>query len=147
MVIDADQAENLAEQALAGGSTEALTAALAAFTGELLPEDRYAPWAEARREELSAMCDRVRLALAEAHLADGETELATEVALRAVAAAPAEERAHRVLIDAYLRQGLRRSRPCASTTCAGRRSTPNSAYGPARRPSSCICWRWTRPRP
>lgn len=54
------------------------------------------------------MCDRVRLALAEAHLADGETELATEVALRAVAAAPAEERAHRVLIDAYLRQGLRR---------------------------------------
>lgn len=33
------------------------------------------------------MCDRVRLALAEAHLADGETELATEVALRAVAAA------------------------------------------------------------
>ncbi|MFD3491429.1 ATP-binding protein [Streptomyces sp. NPDC058690] len=108
VVIDADQAENLAEQALAGGSTEALTAALAAFTGELLPEDRYAPWAEARREELSAMCDRVRLALAEAHLADGETELATEVALRAVAAAPAEERAHRVLIDAYLRQGLRR---------------------------------------
>ncbi|MCX5314064.1 AAA family ATPase [Streptomyces sp. NBC_00154] len=108
VVIDADQAANLAEQALTGGSTEALTAALAAFTGELLPEDRYAPWAEARREELSAMCDRVRLALAEAHLADGETELATEVALRAVAAAPAEERAHRVLIDAYLRQGLRR---------------------------------------
>ncbi|MFF3054778.1 ATP-binding protein [Streptomyces sp. NPDC057909] len=108
VVIDADQAANLAEQALAGGSTEALTAALAAFTGKLLPEDRYAPWAEARREELSAMCDRVRLALAEAHLADGETELATEVALRAVAAAPAEERAHRVLIDAYLRQGLRR---------------------------------------
>ncbi|MET7561067.1 AAA family ATPase [Streptomyces sp. NPDC005479] len=108
VVIDADQAEDLAEQALAGGSTEALAAALAAFTGELLPEDRYAPWAEARREELSAMCDRVRLALAEAHLADGETELATEVALRAVATAPAEERAHRVLIDAYLRQGLRR---------------------------------------
>ncbi|MGW3685092.1 ATP-binding protein [Streptomyces sp. NPDC005125] len=108
VVIDADQAENLAEQALTGGSTEALTAALAAFTGELLPEDRYATWAEARREELSAMCDRVRLALAEAHLADGETELATEVALRAMAAAPAEERAHRVLIDAYLRQGLRR---------------------------------------
>ncbi|WP_326631547.1 AAA family ATPase [Streptomyces sp. NBC_01762] len=108
VVIDADQAENLAERALASGSAEALTAALAAFTGELLPEDRYAPWAEARREELSAMCDRVRLALAEAHLADGETELATEVALRAVAAAPAEERAHRVLIDAYLHQGLRR---------------------------------------
>ncbi|MGW8885569.1 ATP-binding protein [Streptomyces sp. NPDC055749] len=108
VVIDADVAETLAERALAGGSAAALATALAAFTGELLPEDRYAPWAEVRREELSALRDRVRLALAEAHLAEGETELATEVALRALAAAPAEERAHRVLIDAYLHQGLRR---------------------------------------
>ncbi|THA69356.1 transcriptional regulator [Streptomyces sp. A0642] len=108
VVIDADTAETLAERALAGGSTAELTTALAAFTGELLPEDRYAPWAAIRREELSALRDRVRLALAEAHLAESETELATEVALRALAAAPAEERAHRVLIGAYLRQGLRR---------------------------------------
>ncbi|MFE7397236.1 ATP-binding protein [Streptomyces sp. NPDC057557] len=108
VVIDADHAESLAEQALAAGTAEELATALVAFTGELLPEDRYAPWAEARREQLSVLCDRVRLGLAEAHLADGETESATEVALRAVAAAPAEERAHRVLIDAYLRQGLRR---------------------------------------
>ncbi|WP_406388008.1 ATP-binding protein [Streptomyces sp. NBC_00887] len=108
VVIDADAAETLAERALAEGSTVALATALASFTGELLPEDRYATWAEVRREELSALRDRVRLALAEAHLAEGETELATEVALRALAAAPAEERAHRVLIDACLRQGLRR---------------------------------------
>ncbi|MFD4941192.1 ATP-binding protein [Streptomyces sp. NPDC058409] len=108
VVIDADHAESLAEHALGAGTAEELATALAAFTGELLPEDRYAPWAEARREQLSALCDRVRLALAEAHLTDGETESATEVALRAMAAAPAEERAHRVLIDAYLRQGLRR---------------------------------------
>lgn len=108
VVIDADVAEGLAESALSGGSAAALAAALAAFTGELLPEDRYAPWTAARREELSALRDRVRLALAEARLTEGETEAATEVALRALAAAPAEERAHRVLIDAYLRQGLRR---------------------------------------
>ncbi|MET7368157.1 AAA family ATPase [Streptomyces sp. NPDC005566] len=106
--IDADHAESLSERALESGLAGDLGVALAAFTGELLPEDRYAPWAEARRGQLSALCDRVRLALAEAHLADGETELATEVALRALAAAPAEERAHRILIDAYLRQGLRR---------------------------------------
>ncbi|MGW2656145.1 ATP-binding protein [Streptomyces sp. NPDC001478] len=108
VVIDADEAEVLAEQALADGATASLAAALAAFTGELLPEDRYAPWAEARRTLLDALRDRVRLALAEAHLADGENERATEVALRTLAAAPAEERAHRVLIEAYLRQGLRR---------------------------------------
>lgn len=108
VVIDADHAETLALRALAEGSADLLSTALAAFTGELLPEDRYAPWAEARREELSVLRDRVRLALAEARLADGETDLATEVALSVVAGSPAEERAHRVLIDAYLRQGLRR---------------------------------------
>lgn len=108
VVIDADEAEALAERALADGGTAQLTAALAAFTGEVLPEDRYAAWAEARRTEIAALRDRVRLALAEAHLADDENELATEVALRALAAAPAEERAHRVVIEACLRQGLRR---------------------------------------
>ncbi|MFI6647219.1 ATP-binding protein [Streptomyces sp. NPDC050529] len=108
VVIDADVAEALAERALAEGAAAPLAEALAAFTGELLPEDRYAPWADTRRKHLSTLRDRVRLTLAEAHLADGETELATEVALRALADTPAEERAHRVLIDAYLRQGLRR---------------------------------------
>lgn len=108
VVIDADEAEALAERALTGGGTKRLAAALAAFTGEVLPEDRYAAWAETRRTEIAALRDRVRLALAEAHLADDENELATEVALRALAAAPAEERAHRVVIEACLRQGLRR---------------------------------------
>ncbi|MEW1689630.1 ATP-binding protein [Streptomyces sp. NPDC091265] len=108
VVIDADEAEVLAERALAGGTTAELATALAAFTGELLPEDRYAAWAEARRTRLAALHDRVRLALAEAWLADGENESATEVALLALAAAPAEERAHRVVIEACLRQGLRR---------------------------------------
>ncbi|WP_392841734.1 BTAD domain-containing putative transcriptional regulator [Streptomyces sp. LN500] len=145
VVIDADQAETLAEEALAEGSAEALAAALAAFTGELLPEDRYAPWAEARREQLSALCDRVRIALAEAHLADGETELATEVALRAVAAAPAEERAHRVLIDAFLRQGLRRQAVRQYHLC---REALDAELGvrPGPPPSSCIFLPWTRPR-
>lgn len=108
VVIDADEAEALAERALAGGAAAQLATALAAFTGELLPEDRYAAWAAARRSRLAALHDRVRLALAEAWLADGENESATEVALHALAAAPAEERAHRVVIEACLRQGLRR---------------------------------------
>lgn len=108
VVIDADEAESLATHALTEGGTARLAAALAAFTGELLPEDRYAAWAEARRTQLAGLHDRVRLALAEAHLADGDNERATEVAQGALAAAPAEERAHRVVIGACLRQGLRR---------------------------------------
>ncbi|WP_326792161.1 AAA family ATPase [Streptomyces sp. NBC_00841] len=106
--IDADHAETLAERALVGGGTAELAAAVAAFTGELLPEDRYAPWAETRRERLSELCERVQLGLAEAYLADGETEPATDAAQLVLASTPAQERAHRVLIDAYLRQGLRR---------------------------------------
>ncbi|WP_143664524.1 hypothetical protein, partial [Streptomyces sp. NRRL B-24572] len=46
--IDADEAERQAVTALETGGTERLTEALAAFTGELLPEDRYAPWTRSR---------------------------------------------------------------------------------------------------
>ncbi|MCX5362123.1 AAA family ATPase [Streptomyces sp. NBC_00124] len=106
--IDADEAETLAERALRTGTTAHLAAALEAFTGELLPEHRYTPWVEARRERLDALRDSVRLTLAEAYLADGETERAAATARRILADSAAEERAHRVLIGAYLRQGMRR---------------------------------------
>ncbi|MEU2243568.1 AAA family ATPase [Streptomyces sp. NPDC018338] len=106
--IDADEAEALAEAALAHGGRAELAAALAAFTGELLPEDRYAPWAEPRRERLSALRERALLALAAAHLSAGAPEEAVPAAEQVLAAAPAEEEAHRVLIEAYVRQGLRR---------------------------------------
>ncbi|MET9676308.1 AAA family ATPase [Streptomyces sp. NPDC006482] len=106
--IDADEAETLAEAALAGGGRAELAAALEAFTGELLPEDRYAPWAQHRRERLSALRERTLLALAAAHLAAGSPEEAVPTAEQVLAAAPAEEEAHRILIEAYVRQGLRR---------------------------------------
>ncbi|MEU9706240.1 AAA family ATPase, partial [Streptomyces sp. NPDC047981] len=106
--IDADEAEALAETALAAGDRAALAAALDAFTGELLPEDRYAPWAEARRARLSDLRERALLALAEAHLTAGAPEEAVAAAERVLASSPAEESAHRLLIGAYLRQGLRR---------------------------------------
>ncbi|MFJ3667822.1 AAA family ATPase [Streptomyces sp. NPDC090106] len=106
--IDADRAESLAERALHSGATADLASALGAFTGELLPEHRYTPWVEARRERLDALGDSVRLALAEAYLADGAVQRAAATARRVLADSAAEERAHRVLIDAYLRQGMRR---------------------------------------
>ncbi|MFJ9828058.1 AAA family ATPase [Streptomyces sp. NPDC101160] len=106
--IDADEAEAGAEAALVHGGRAGLAAALDAFTGELLPEDRYAPWAEARRAHLAALRERTLLALAAAHLAAGAPEEAVPTAERVLAAAPAEEGAHRILIEAYLRQGLRR---------------------------------------
>ncbi|MFI6878088.1 ATP-binding protein [Streptomyces sp. NPDC050400] len=106
--IDADDAEAAARAALAGRDPGELAAALGLFTGELLPEDRYASWAQARREQLVALREEVLLALAAAHLAQGSLTEAVAVAEQVLAASPAEELAHRVVIDASLRQGLRR---------------------------------------
>ncbi|MFD4651905.1 ATP-binding protein [Streptomyces sp. NPDC058441] len=106
--IDADEAETAARAALTTGDAGHLAAALAMFTGELLPEDRYASWAQARREHLVALREEVQLALAAAHMAQGSHAEAVAVAEQVLAASPAEELAHRIVIDACLHQGLRR---------------------------------------
>ncbi|MCU1346232.1 MAG: transcriptional regulator, family [Acidimicrobiia bacterium] len=51
-VVDVVQFEELARRALAEQSTAIAAKALALYGGELLPEDRYEPWAESRREQL-----------------------------------------------------------------------------------------------
>ncbi|MFI6941394.1 AAA family ATPase [Streptomyces sp. NPDC050418] len=106
--IDADQVETSARHALDDGSVAHLTSALREFRGELLPEDRYAQWARARRDQLAALREEVLLALAAAHMAQGAPAEAVTAAEQVLAASPAEERAHCVLIDAFVRQGLRR---------------------------------------
>ncbi|MFD6150871.1 BTAD domain-containing putative transcriptional regulator [Streptomyces sp. NPDC060243] len=105
--VDADEAESAARAALRLGRMPELSAALGLFTGELLPEDRYAHWAAARRGQLALLRERLLLRLAEGHL-DAAPERAAAFAQQVLAASPAEELAHRVLIDALLRQGLRR---------------------------------------
>lgn len=108
VVIDTDEAEAAARSALDAREPEALSAALALFTGELLPEDRYADWARTRRERLTALRQEVLLALAAAHLAQGSPAEAAGAAERLLAAGPADEAAHRILMESYLRRGLRR---------------------------------------
>ncbi|MFE1953248.1 ATP-binding protein [Streptomyces sp. NPDC059524] len=106
--IDADEAETAARGALASRDPERLAAALELFTGELLPEDRYAHWAQARREQLTTLREEVLLALAAAHLAQGSHAAAVGAAEQVLALSPAEESAHRLLMEAYLGQDLRR---------------------------------------
>ncbi|MFD8572983.1 ATP-binding protein [Streptomyces sp. NPDC059639] len=106
--IDADEAEAAARAALTSRDPGQLAAALDLFTGEPLPEDRYANWAQARRDQLVALREEVLLALAAAHMAQGSLAEAATVAGRVLAAAPAEEGAHRILMEIHLRQGLRR---------------------------------------
>ncbi|MFE6761341.1 ATP-binding protein [Streptomyces sp. NPDC057689] len=106
--IDADRAEEQARAALAAGDVDVLREALERFSGELLPEDRYADWAEGRRSQLADLKERLLLALGDAHLRAGEPQEAVTLAERLLADNPAEELAHRLLIDAYTRLGLRR---------------------------------------
>ena len=50
--VDVDRFDELARAALAAGDATLARDALAAYGGELLPQDRYADWAERRREQL-----------------------------------------------------------------------------------------------
>ena len=109
--IDVDRAEEagLAALAAADKADDAdLARALALFTGDLLPEDRYEPWAEERRDQVAELRDRLRLRLATVRLAAGEPRDAVALAEQVLAGSPADESAHRIVIEAALRQGLRR---------------------------------------
>ncbi|MEU9115567.1 hypothetical protein AB0D04_28235 [Streptomyces sp. NPDC048483] len=116
--IDTEHAATLARQALAGGRGPELGAALAALTGELLPEDRYANWAEPARERLERLRVEVRGALARAACAPGGAEPRPEADAARVRLdwALALERSGRYedaagvlreALAAYERQGLR----------------------------------------
>src|SRR4030095_8144317 len=50
--VDVIQFEDLARRALEEENIVAAREALAIYNGELLPQDRYEPWAEERREQL-----------------------------------------------------------------------------------------------
>ncbi|MFI8931495.1 hypothetical protein ACIG3E_27950 [Streptomyces sp. NPDC053474] len=104
VLIDADRVETLADNALRCGGVPELTAAFEAFTGELLPEDRYAAWADARRTRLADLRAATGLALAERHLAESDPVRAATVARRVLDQAPADDRARRVLNEASRRR-------------------------------------------
>ncbi|MFG3105364.1 ATP-binding protein [Streptomyces tendae] len=106
--IDADHAQEAAQAALTVGDPDAIARALELFSGELLPEDRYADWAGVRRSELAVLREKLLLGLASAHLEAGAADEAVAVAEQVLATSPAEELAHQVLVDAFTRQGLRR---------------------------------------
>jgi len=93
LTIDAEVFEAQARAALREGDAEACARAADAYGGELLPDDRYADWAEAARERLQQL-----------HL-----ELLRRAGLwqRIVEASPTDEAAVRALMEAALAQGNR----------------------------------------
>ena len=126
---DVEAFEAAAAAAHATGDPSAYGTALDAFGGELLPEDRYEPWTEARRASLNDLHGVLCLELAERQPAQD----ALQTLQRALTVDPLLEPAHRALMHVYdalgrrqdalaqyqrLRAGLRRSleaEPAAET--------------------------------
>lgn len=93
LVVDVERFEAAAVGALAAGAGDLAAAEL--FTGELLPEDRYAEWTEPRREQVRALyVDLLGGA--------GRWEKILEIER-------SDERAHRALMERYLRSGNRQA--------------------------------------
>jgi predicted ATPase/DNA-binding SARP family transcriptional activator len=100
---DVDQFEERAAAAREDADPHAYEEALAAYGGELLPEDRYETWTESRRSSVRELHSTLCLELA--RLQAAEDALLT--LQRAIAAAPLHEPAHRALMQLYVKLGRR----------------------------------------
>lgn len=105
LLVDVEAFEEAATTARRSDEPGAYRAALDLYAGELLPQDRYEEWAEARREGLRGTHLALLLELAKLYEERGRTQEAMEVLRRAVAAEPAGEEAHTRLMRLYALSG------------------------------------------
>jgi DNA-binding SARP family transcriptional activator len=105
--IDADRFQELAESALRQPDVRAYEAALAAYGGELLPEDRYEDWCAERRDFLAELHLRVVIGLAEALEKRGAYAAAADRLREVLQHDPTREDVHRRLMGLYASTGTR----------------------------------------
>jgi DNA-binding SARP family transcriptional activator len=105
VAIDADRFEQLAQNALRSTDAHALESALAAYGGELLPEDRYEDWCAERRGYLIELHIRVLLALAEAFERSGAYNEAADRLREVLQKDQTREEVHRRLMRLYAGMG------------------------------------------
>jgi DNA-binding SARP family transcriptional activator len=105
--IDADVFQKLAKDALRLRTVSAYLSALAAYGGELLPEDRYEDWAAERRTSLSVLHRQLLLGLADEHLQRGELSQAVNAFRAVLKHDPTNEEVHRRLIRLLAETGNR----------------------------------------
>ncbi len=110
--VDVDAFESAAADARQTRTTAAYEEALELYRGELLPEDRYEDWAEARRDSLRETHVGLMLELGELLAGDGQTVAAVERLQRALVEEPLHEPAHRTLMR-VLAEGGRRQQALA----------------------------------
>jgi DNA-binding SARP family transcriptional activator len=105
--IDIDQFRRAAAAALRSGDETALSAAIALYTGELLPQDRYEEWVEAPRRELVTTYRDMLLRLARNLEARGAGARAIECMRQLLTADPTDEDAYHHLMRLHVRAGSR----------------------------------------
>jgi len=105
--IDADHFERVAESALRQRDVAGYERALAAYGGELLPEDRYEDWCAERRDHLAALHIQLLLALAEADEERGAHSASAARLREVLQHDPTREDAHRRLMALYASLGAR----------------------------------------
>lgn len=105
--IDADRFEELAQDALEGTDIDACDTALALYTGELLPEDRYEDWAVERRESLAELHLRLLSRQADCLQRRGEYRRAVDVLQDIVRRDPLREDVHRSVMRLLVALGNR----------------------------------------
>jgi tetratricopeptide (TPR) repeat protein len=84
-----------------------LSAAITLYAGDLLLEDRFAPWTEPRREQLRVRHVRVLLARARELSKLGEWDASADLLERLIALDPLHEQAHAELMRVFARSGRR----------------------------------------
>ena len=107
VVVDADTFADAALSACNHGSVEELTAALALWTGDLLPEDLYEDWAKAHRDRLTALHITVAVRLSAALVERGDAADAVVLLESLAAERPLDEEVHRACLVALVEAGRR----------------------------------------
>jgi DNA-binding SARP family transcriptional activator len=107
VAIDADRFQRLAEDALRCREISAYETALAAYGGELLPEDRYEDWCADRRDFVAELRVRLLLGLAQALEGSGARTEAADRLREVLQQEPTREEVHRQLIRLYAEMGAR----------------------------------------
>ena len=105
--VDVDDFERLAESALRQPDASVHEAALAAYRGELLPEDRYEDWCAERRDHLALVRTRLLLELADELARRGSHSAAAARLREALQHDPLREDVHRRLMSVYASAGRR----------------------------------------
>lgn len=103
--VDVKAFEDAVVAARRTGEPAALRAAVELYAGDLLPEDRYEPWTQERRQGLRTTYLALLVGLAGVYEEGGEYVRGIEVLQRAVAEEPTEEEAHAGLMRLYALSG------------------------------------------